>query len=96
MKYTILPVFDISEIDIDTHKLLFEDVRVNDRPKQMELIGILFIITGKEKIDCTQGVDRNSRKCLIYHETIGGLVITGRAHRQYINMCLYLYIFVYV
>ena len=35
-------------------------------------------------------------KCLIYHETIGGLVRTERAHRQYINICLYSYIFVYM
>ena len=29
------------------------------------------------------------RKCLIYHEAIGGLVITGLAHHLYINICIY-------
>ena len=45
--------------DIDTHKLLFEEVRVKDRPKQIEFVGIPFIIMGKKKFDCTHGVDRN-------------------------------------
>ena len=57
--FRILFVFNISEIDIDTHKLLFEDVRVKDRPKQIEFMGILFIIMGKKKFDCTYGVDRS-------------------------------------
>ena len=57
--FRILFVFNISEIDIDTHKLLFEDVRVKDRLKQIEFMGIPFIIMGKKKFDCTYGVDRS-------------------------------------
>ena len=30
-----------------------------DCPKQIEFLGIPFIIMGKKKIDCTHGVDRN-------------------------------------
>ena len=30
------------------------------------------------------------RKCLIYYEAIGGLVISGLAHHLYINICIYL------
>ena len=56
---TILLVFNISEIDIDTHKLLFEDVIVKHRPKQIELMGIPFIIMGKKKCVCTHGIHRN-------------------------------------
>ena len=41
------------------HKLLFEDVRGKDRPKQIEFMGIPFIIMGKKKFDCTHGVKRN-------------------------------------
>ena len=51
-----------SEIDIDTHKLLFEDVRIKDRPKQIEFKGIPFMIVGKKKIHCTYGFDRNKEK----------------------------------
>ena len=36
------------------------------------------------------------RKCLIYHEAIGALVITERAHRQDINVWVCSYIFVYI
>ena len=46
-------------LNIDTHKLLFEDVRVKDRLKQIEFMDIPFIIMGKKKLDCTHGVDRN-------------------------------------
>ena len=44
---------------MDTQKLLFEDVRVKDRPNQIEFMGIPFIIMGKKKFDCTHRVDRN-------------------------------------
>ena len=56
---TILFVFNVSKIDIDTHKLLFEDVRVKDCPKEIEFMGILFIIMSKKNFDCTHGFDRN-------------------------------------
>ena len=46
-------------LKIDTHKLLSEDVRVKDRPKQIEFMGIPFIIMGKKKFDCTHGVITN-------------------------------------
>ena len=46
-------------LNIDTYKLLFEDVRVKDRLKQIELMDIPFIIMGKKRFDCTHGVDRN-------------------------------------
>ena len=46
-------------LNIDTHKLLFEDVRVKDHLKQIEFMGIPFIIMDKKKFDCTHGVDRN-------------------------------------
>ena len=46
-------------LNIDTHKLLFEDVRVKDRLKQIEFMDIPFIIMGKKKLDCTHGVHRN-------------------------------------
>ena len=46
-------------LNIDTHKLLFEDVRVKDHLKQIEFMGIPFIIMDKRKFDCTHGVDRN-------------------------------------
>ena len=39
--------------------MLFEDVRVKDRRKQIEFMGIPFIIMGKKKFDCTHEVDRN-------------------------------------
>ena len=57
--HTILLVFNISEIDTGTHKLLFEDVIVKDLSQQIELMGIPFIIMGKKKFACTHGVDRN-------------------------------------
>ena len=57
--FTILFVFNISEIDIDTNKLLFEDVRVKDRPKHIAFMGTPFIIMGKKKFDCTHGANRN-------------------------------------
>ena len=46
-------------LNIDTYKLLFEDVRVKDRLKQIEFMDIPFIIMGKKRFDCTHGVDRN-------------------------------------
>ena len=57
--FAILFVFNISEIDINTHKLLFEDVRVKDGPKQIEFMAISIITMGKKKFDCTHGVKRN-------------------------------------
>ena len=57
--FTILFVFNISEINIDTRNLLFEDVRVKDRPRQIEFMGIPFIIMGRKKFDCPHGVDRD-------------------------------------
>ena len=57
--FTILFLFYISEIDIDTHKLLFTTAKVKDLPKQIEFMGIPFIIMGKKKFDCTHGVKRN-------------------------------------
>ena len=55
----MLFIFNISEIDINTRKLLFEDIKKKDRPKQIEFMGITFIIMGKKQFDCTHGVDRN-------------------------------------
>ena len=52
-------IFNISEIDINTHKLLLEDGRVKDRPRQIKFMDIPLIIMGKKKFDCTYGVDRN-------------------------------------
>ena len=43
-KTAILFVFNISETDLDTHNILFEDAREKDRPKQIEFMGIPFII----------------------------------------------------
>ena len=52
-------LFVLFEIYLDTHKLLFQDVRGKDRPKQIEFMGIPFIIMGNRKFDCTHGVKRN-------------------------------------
>ena len=43
-KTAILFFFNISETDLDTHNILFEDAREKDRPKQIEFMGIPFII----------------------------------------------------
>ena len=49
-KTAILFVFNISEIDLDTHKLLFEGIRGKDLPKRMKFMGTPFIIMGNKKI----------------------------------------------
>ena len=86
--FTILFVFNISEIDIDTHKLLFEDVRVKDRPKQIEFIGIPFIIMGKKKLGCTHGVDRN--------RSLKKKRLDEKVEKVYIYTYLYIYIYIYI
>lgn len=43
-------VFNAPKIDIDSHKLLFEDIRVKDRLKQIELMGIPLIIMARKNL----------------------------------------------
>ena len=70
------------------HKLLSEDVRVEDRPKQMEFISIPFIIMGKKKFDCTHGVDRN--------RSLKKKRLDEKVEKVYIYIYIYIYIYLYL
>ena len=46
------------DVNIDKHKILFEDVKRPDSSIQIPYTGIPFVILGKKNLDCTHGVDR--------------------------------------
>ena len=71
------------------HKLLSEDVRVEDRPKQIEFISIPFIIMGKKKFDCTHGVDRN--------RSLKKKRLDEKVEKVYIYIYIYIFmLFIYI
>ena len=93
-------LFNISEIDIDTQKLLFEDVRVKDRPKQIEFMVIPFITMGKKKFDCIHGVDRNRslKKKKIRWKSWKSIYIWNDLNIYIFNLNIYIYVkrFMYI
>ena len=89
--FAILFVFNISEIDINTHKLLFEDVRVKDGPKQIEFMAISIITMGKKKFDCTHGVKRN--------RSLKKKILVEKVERDIYEttlVCIYIYIYIFI
>ena len=46
----LLFVFNASEIDIDTRKLLFEDAIIKDPPKQIQFMDIPFVIMARKNL----------------------------------------------
>ena len=78
-------------LNIDTQKLLSEDVIVKDRRKQIEFMGIPFFIMGKKKFDCTHGVDRN--------RSLKKKRLDGKVEKVYIYLkrpYIYIYIYIYI
>ena len=72
-------------LNIDNHKLIFEDVRVKDHLKQIEFMGIPFIIMDKKKFDCTHGVDRN--------RSLKKKRLDEKVEKVYIYIYIYIFIF---
>ena len=85
-------------LNIDTHKLLFEDVRVKDHLKQIEFMGIPFIIMDKKKFDCTHGVDRNrSLKKKRLDEKVEKVYIhIYMKQLKHIHTYIYIYIYIFM
>ena len=52
-------ILNTSEFVINTQKLFFEDVTVQDRSKQTEFISILSIFIGMKKLECSHGSVEN-------------------------------------
>ena len=45
-------------ICIDGNAILFEDVKHKGSSQQIPFTGVLFVILGMKRVDCTHGVDR--------------------------------------
>ena len=48
----------LSDVIIDGHKILFEDIKREGTQQQIVFTGIPFVILGKKILDCSHGVDR--------------------------------------
>jgi len=47
------------DVNIDGHKILFEDIQREGTHPQIKFTGIPFLILGKKDLDCSHGIDRD-------------------------------------
>ena len=58
------------DFDITSHKILFEDKKLNGADQQIKFCGTPFVILGSQLLDCIHGVDHKvSRKKKQINET---------------------------